>query len=85
MIEIDVNDGFIVDTGYVVAFENTLNYQITTVPGLSIGSKVKTFLFGGEGLVCKFSGQGKVWIQTRTINPFLRWVHPYRRVQNSSN
>ncbi|MEE2959734.1 MAG: TIGR00266 family protein [Myxococcota bacterium] len=85
MIEIDVNDGFIVDTGYVVAFESTLDYQITTVPGLSIGSKVKTFLFGGEGLVCKFNGQGKVWIQTRTINPFLRWVHPYRRVQNSSH
>jgi beta-barrel assembly-enhancing protease len=22
--------------------------------------------------------RGKVWVQTRTVNPFLTWVHPYR-------
>jgi uncharacterized protein (TIGR00266 family) len=81
ILEIDVTQGFLVDTGYVVAFEDTLQYNVTVMPGLRPGSKVKSFLFGGEGLVCRFSGRGKVWVQTRTAAPFLRWVHPFRPVQ----
>ena len=84
MLEIDVRDGYFVDTGYIVAFEDTLQYEVTVLPGLSIGSKIKSFLFGGEGLVCRFSGEGKLWIQTRTVNPFLRWVYPYRPQQQNN-
>ena len=83
--EVDFQNDFIVDTGYVVAFEDTLDYHVTTVPGLRSGGKLKTLFFGGEGLVCNFKGKGKVWIQTRTVNPFLRWVHPYRRVKKGNN
>lgn len=78
VLPIDVQDEYIVDTGYIVAFEDTLDYQVTILPGLSAGSKMKSFLFGGEGLVCRFSGMGRVWIQTRTVRPFLRWLYPYR-------
>lgn len=85
ILELDVaREGFVVDTGYVVAFEDTLQYNVTMMPGLRPGSMVKSFLFGGEGLVCRFNGRGKVWIQTRTAAPFLRWVHPYRPVQKQS-
>jgi uncharacterized protein (TIGR00266 family) len=84
MLEIDVRDGYYVDTGYIVAFEDTLQYKVTVLPGLSIGSKIKSFLFGGEGLVCRFSGEGKLWIQTRTVNPFLRWIYPYRPQQQNN-
>ena len=28
------------------------------------------FLLGGEGLVCNFSGKGKLWIQTRNPQAF---------------
>lgn len=80
ILELDVNEGFVVDTGYIVAFEDTLQYRVTVLPGLRPGAKLKSLLFGGEGLVCQFSGRGKVWIQTRTIEPFLRWVHAYRPV-----
>jgi uncharacterized protein (TIGR00266 family) len=78
VLELDVAGEYMVDTGYVVAFEDTLQYQVTTLPGLGIGGRAKSFFFGGEGLVVRFSGQGRVWVQTRTINPFLSWVHPYR-------
>ena len=82
VLEMDVTqDGLIVDTGYVAAFEETLTYQVSVLSGLSLGSKAKSFFFGGEGLVVRFSGQGKVWVQTRTINPFLSWVYPYRPVK----
>lgn len=81
VLQVDVTHEYMVDTGYVVAFEDTLQYQVTTVPGLGIGRSAKTFFFGGEGLVVKFSGQGRVWLQTRTINPFLTWLYPYRPVK----
>ena len=78
ILEVDVQDEYLVDTGYVVAFEDTLHYEVTTVPGMKVGGKLKSFLFGGEGFVVRYSGQGKVWVQTRAINPFLTWVYPYR-------
>ncbi|MCA9582489.1 MAG: TIGR00266 family protein [Myxococcales bacterium] len=78
IIEVDVSQEYYVDTGYIVAFEETLSYKIETMPGLGIGKKLKSFIFGGEGLVCRFQGQGKLWIQTRAVNPFLAWVYPYR-------
>jgi uncharacterized protein (TIGR00266 family) len=78
LLEMDVREGLIVDTGYVAAFEDTLDYQVSVLSGLSVGSRAKSFFFGGEGLVVRFSGRGKVWVQTRTVNPFLSWVYPYR-------
>lgn len=84
VIAIDVTDDYIVDTGYVVAFEDSLDYEVSVMPGLGIGQKVKSFVFGGEGLVCRFRGQGRLWIQTRAVAPFIRFVHPFRPVKNNS-
>ncbi|NLS96760.1 MAG: TIGR00266 family protein [Planctomycetaceae bacterium] len=78
ILQVDVTDQYIVDTGYIVAFEDTLQYRVTILPGLRAGGKLKSFFFGGEGLVCQFSGQGKVWVQTRHVHSFLSWVHPFR-------
>ncbi len=52
------------DTGCLVAFEQQVEYDIQTVPG------IKTALFGGEGLFfAALTGPGKVWIQSL---PFSR-------------
>ena len=84
MIDIDVTSDYYVDTGYIVAFEDSLRYEITMLPGLGIGRKLKSFFLGGEGLVCRFSGQGKLWMQTRCVGPFANWVHPYRPQKKSN-
>lgn len=78
VLEVDVTHDYIVDTGYIVAFEDTLQYSVSALPGLGLGGQAKSFFFGGEGLVVRFSGQGKVWVQTRTIAPLLNWVFPFR-------
>lgn len=83
ILRVDVTDHYIVDTGYIVAFEDTLQYRVTVLPGLRAGGKLKSFFFGGEGLVCQFSGQGKVWIQTRHVHSFLSWVHPFRPTKSN--
>lgn len=77
IIEIDVNDGYIVDTGHIVAFTEGLEYSISKIGGY------KSLFFSGEGLVCRFKGQGKVWIQTRKISPFIHWVNPFRPAKSN--
>jgi uncharacterized protein (TIGR00266 family) len=72
IIVMDVEEGYVVDTGHIVAFTEGLTYEISRVGGY------KSLFFSGEGLVCKFSGKGKVWIQTRKINPFVGWTFPFR-------
>lgn len=72
IIDIDVDGDYVVDTGNIVAFTDGLNYDISRVGGY------KSLFFSGEGLVCRFSGKGKVWIQTRAIGAFASWAHPFR-------
>jgi len=69
----------IVDTGHVVAFEETLDFEVRRVGGL------KSTLFSGEGLVCEFSGEGTVWTQTRSPDAFLSWLIPKLPTQSSGN
>jgi len=53
-----------VDTGCIVAFENTIDYDIQQAGNL------KSMLFGGEGLfLATLSGTGRVWLQSL---PFSR-------------
>jgi uncharacterized protein (TIGR00266 family) len=83
IMEIDVRGDYIVDTGYIVAFEDTLQYQIGTLPGLR-GGGFKRLFFSGEGLVCRFAGQGKLWVQTRFVSPYLSWINRFRPTKNKS-
>jgi uncharacterized protein (TIGR00266 family) len=61
----EVNGEYIVDTGHIVAFDETLQFKITK-PGKSWLSA----FMGGEGLVCKFEGQGTVWCQSHNPSSF---------------
>jgi len=55
-----------VDTGCIVGFEESVDYDIKMIKG------IKTKLFGGEGLFyATLEGPGKVWIQT---TPFSRFA-----------
>lgn len=78
LIEIDVEHNYVVDTGYIVGFTEGLSYDVRPVAGL------KSLFFSGEGLVCQFSGSGKVWIQTRLAPAFVKWADPFRRVEKKS-
>lgn len=63
--EVTVDGEYIVDTGHIVAFEKTLDFTISK-PGTSwIGA-----FLGGEGLVCRFKGRGKVYCQTHNPGAF---------------
>jgi uncharacterized protein (TIGR00266 family) len=67
--EVDVEGEYIVDTGHIVAFEKTLSFTITKAGSSWIGA-----FLGGEGLVCKFHGKGKVFCQTHNPGAFGRMI-----------
>jgi uncharacterized protein (TIGR00266 family) len=74
---IDVGPGgYVCDTGHVVAFTGGLNYNVTRLGGLG------GLLFSGEGLVCNFQGQGRLWVSTRNSRSLVSFVNPYRRIQS---
>jgi uncharacterized protein (TIGR00266 family) len=75
IIEIEVEDEYLVDTGHIVGFTEGLDYTVTKLGGY------KSLFFSGEGLVCHFRGKGKIWIQSRQIPALADWVEPYRPVR----
>jgi len=75
--EIAIDGEYIVDTGHIVAFDDTVDFDIRKVGGL------KSLLFSGEGLVCEFSGRGRVWIQTRNSGALAGFLHPFRPVKSN--
>jgi uncharacterized protein (TIGR00266 family) len=68
--EFDLNGPFIVDTGHIVAFEESLDFKVKKV------GSWKSTLLSGEGLVCEFNGKGKLWIQTRNVGAMVGWLRP---------
>ncbi len=71
---VEVDGEFIVDTGHIVAFTDGLTYNISKVGGSWLGS-----FLGGEGLVCRFKGQGTVWCQSHNPSAFGFIVGPLLR------
>ncbi len=66
-IEYNLEPGatLLVDTGNVVAFDQTVQYEIETVKGLG------NIFFGGEGLfLTKLTGPGRIVLQTQNFNDF---------------
>jgi len=68
---VEVKGETIVDSGHIVAFNETLKFTVTKAGK----SWVSSFL-GGEGLVCKFQGQGTVWCQSHNPSGFGRVLGP---------
>ena len=51
-----------VHPGHVGAFQSSVSFQITTVPG------IKNMIFGGDGIfLAGLTGPGRVWLQTLPI------------------
>lgn len=82
ILEVDVRGSYVVDTGYIVAFEDTLNYNVEIMGGLSF-KNLRTGILGGEGFVCRFSGNGKLWIQSRNLYPLMNFLNPFRPVKSN--
>ena len=61
-----------VHPGHVGMFEDTVDFDITMLPGL------RNKLFGGDGIfLAKLRGPGKIWLQTLTVANLAGALSPY--------
>ena len=73
VIEKDLNNETLrIDTGCVVAFESSLDFDVQSAGGL------RSMIFGGEGLfLATLKGTGKVWLQSMPIRKLIQAIAPY--------
>jgi uncharacterized protein (TIGR00266 family) len=61
-----------VHPAHVGVIEGTVDYELTTVPG------IKNKLFGGDGLfLLRLTGPGKVWLQSLSLPMLAQALSPY--------
>lgn len=68
---VDVDGEYVVDNGFAVAWDPQLTYR------LSRARRVRSFLFSDQ-LLLRFSGKGRVWVQSRSPHALASWVYPWR-------
>lgn len=69
--EKEIDGEYIVDTGHIVAFENTLQFEVRKVT-----SSILASIFSGEGFICHFKGKGRLFCQTHQTNSYGRILGP---------
>jgi uncharacterized protein (AIM24 family) len=61
-----------VHPGHVGAFQSSVSFQITTVPG------IKNMIFGGDGIfLAALTGPGRIWLQTLPISRLAHELQEY--------
>lgn len=68
-----VHQEFLVDTGHLVAYQSQMRMSIKLAGGL-FGS-----VTSGEGLVNRISGEGDIYLQSRSIDGLVRYLRPKLR------
>jgi len=76
--EVDVDGEYVIDNGFAVAWEPSLQYSVTRA------RKIRSFLFSDQ-LILRFHGRGRLWVQTRSARALAVFAHPFRRVQPKNN
>jgi uncharacterized protein (TIGR00266 family) len=68
---LEAGQSYTLDTGYVVAFDESVQFDVHKA-----GGSWKTTILGGEGLVTRFTGPGRLWLQTRSPQELIDWIIP---------
>lgn len=70
LLEKEIDGEYIVDTSHLVAYEPGIKLNLQMAGGIF------SSFFGGEGLVTRVNGKGKIVIQTRSLSGLAAWLNP---------
>ena len=70
LMEREIDGEYIVDSSHLVAYEPCIKLKLQMAGGIF------SSLFGGEGLVTRVEGKGKIWTQTRSVSGLAGWLNP---------
>lgn len=75
-LEVTPGNDMIIDNAHVVAWDSTLRYEISVTTGANSGflGNLVNSQTSGEGMVLRFSGQGKILISSRNRAAFQLWA-----------
>lgn len=81
VVKKELNGGVLkVDTGCVVAFEETIDFSVEK------SGSLKSMVFGGEGIfLATLRGTGTVWLQSMPIRKLVQALAPYGRNSGKEN
>jgi len=76
VLNVEAGKDITIDNAHVVAWDSRLHHEIsvTTRQSGSLLGQLVNSVTSGEGMVLKFSGQGKVVICSRNRDNFLAWL-----------
>jgi len=79
IVTVDLAPGqtYVVDTGHMVGWQEGVTYEVKKV------GNWKSTMLGGEGLVVRLTGPGRVYVQTRSPENFIAWLTPKLPTQRS--
>lgn len=69
VVEKEVNGEYVVDSGHLLSYPTDMKLKIKLAGGIF------SSFFGGEGLVLKLEGQGKIQLQTRSLEGLASWLN----------
>jgi uncharacterized protein (TIGR00266 family) len=69
-VDLAVGESYVVDTGHMVGWDEGVGYEVHKA------GSWKSSILGGEGLVVRLTGPGRIYIQTRSQDAFLEWLIP---------
>jgi uncharacterized protein (TIGR00266 family) len=80
---------YLVDTGHIVAFDESVGYRLEKAAGKTqgLGGFLKGMVqsaLSGEGFVCRYRGPGRIYMQTRQVPGFARQLLPFLPRASSS-
>jgi uncharacterized protein (TIGR00266 family) len=67
----EIDSEYVVDTGHLVAYEPSIGIRIGMAGG------VFSSFFGGEGLVTRVSGPGRIYLQSRSMDGLAAWTNAH--------
>lgn len=70
LLEKEIDGEYIVDTSHLVAYEPGIKLKLQLAGGIF------SSFFGGEGLVTRVQGKGKIVVQTRSLSGLAGWLNP---------
>lgn len=65
----EIEGEYVVDTGHLVAYEPSVNIRMGMAGGIF------SSFFGGEGLVTRVTGPGRIYMQSRSLDGLAAWTN----------
>ncbi len=70
LMEKEIDGEYIVDTSHLVAYDPSIKLK------LQLSGGIFSSFFGGEGLVTRVMGKGKIIVQSRSVSGLTGWINP---------